>query len=96
MASGGEVTGLIDPACYYGHREVGLAMLGLFDHPPPPLRRCAGAGAGMGRAPAGLPPVPPDRSPAAVRGRLSHPARSRSAAAGARYDADLSFRSDWD
>ena len=34
MASGGEVTGLIDPACYYGHREVDLAMLGLFDHPP--------------------------------------------------------------
>lgn len=25
---------LIDPACYYGHREVDWAMLTLFDHPP--------------------------------------------------------------
>lgn len=25
---------LIDPACYYGHREVDIAMLTLFDHPP--------------------------------------------------------------
>ena len=25
--------GLIDPACYHGHTEVDLAMLGLFDQP---------------------------------------------------------------
>ena len=25
---------LIDPACYFGHREVDVAMLTLFDHPP--------------------------------------------------------------
>ncbi len=30
----GAVT-LIDPACYYGHREVDVAMLTLFDAPPP-------------------------------------------------------------
>ena len=35
MASGAAVTGLIDPACYYGHREVDVAMLGLFDSPAP-------------------------------------------------------------
>jgi len=28
------VAALIDPACYYGHREVDIAMLTLFDHPP--------------------------------------------------------------
>ena len=28
------VSGLIDPACYYGDREVDLAMLSLFDQPP--------------------------------------------------------------
>jgi fructosamine-3-kinase len=27
------VSGLIDPACYYGHCEVDIAMLGLFDRP---------------------------------------------------------------
>ena len=32
LASDG-LTGLIDPACYYGHGEVDLAMLCLFDHP---------------------------------------------------------------
>lgn len=30
----GRIAGLIDPACYYGHREVDIAMLTLFDHPP--------------------------------------------------------------
>ncbi|MDE1467643.1 fructosamine kinase family protein [Aurantiacibacter sp. D1-12] len=30
----GEVAALIDPACYVGHREVDVAMLTLFDHPP--------------------------------------------------------------
>ncbi|WP_313337153.1 fructosamine kinase family protein [Sphingobium yanoikuyae] len=28
------VSGLIDPACYFGDREVDLAMLSLFDQPP--------------------------------------------------------------
>jgi fructosamine-3-kinase len=28
------ISGLIDPACYHGDREVDLAMLGLFDQPP--------------------------------------------------------------
>lgn len=28
------VSGLIDPACYYGDREVDFAMLSLFDRPP--------------------------------------------------------------
>ena len=30
----GRVAALIDPACYYGHAEVDLAMLTLFDTPP--------------------------------------------------------------
>lgn len=34
LASGGRLTGLIDPACYHGHREVDVAMLTLFDRPP--------------------------------------------------------------
>lgn len=35
MVSGSQISGLIDPACYYGDREVDAAMLTLFDHPPP-------------------------------------------------------------
>ena len=31
----GQLAALIDPACYYGHAEVDLAMLTLFDAPPP-------------------------------------------------------------
>jgi fructosamine-3-kinase len=31
----GALAALIDPACYYGHSEVDLAMLTLFDAPPP-------------------------------------------------------------
>ncbi|MHA6720260.1 fructosamine kinase family protein [Sphingomonas sp. RS6] len=34
LAAEGRVTGLIDPASYYGDREVDAAMLTLFDHPP--------------------------------------------------------------
>jgi len=34
LFAGGRVAALIDPACYYGHREVDIAMLTLFDHPP--------------------------------------------------------------
>jgi fructosamine-3-kinase len=33
LVSAGQVSGLIDPACYFGHGEVDIAMLGLFDHP---------------------------------------------------------------
>lgn len=35
MARGGKITGLIDPACYFGHAEVDLAMLTLFGRPGP-------------------------------------------------------------
>ncbi|TWB71819.1 fructosamine-3-kinase [Nitrospirillum amazonense] len=34
LVSGTRVSGLIDPACYVGDREVDAAMLTLFDHPP--------------------------------------------------------------
>lgn len=34
LVSGEAVSGLIDPACYYGDREVDAAMLTLFDRPP--------------------------------------------------------------
>jgi fructosamine-3-kinase len=33
LISRGRVSGFIDPACYYGHAEVDLAMLRLFDKP---------------------------------------------------------------
>lgn len=48
MAAGERVTGLIDPACYYGHAEVDLAMLELFGSPGPAF------GAGYGPAEPGL------------------------------------------
>jgi fructosamine-3-kinase len=35
LVHGDRVSGLIDPACYYGHAEVDFAMLSLFDSPPP-------------------------------------------------------------
>lgn len=35
LVEGARVSGLIDPVCYYGDREVDAAMLTLFDHPPP-------------------------------------------------------------
>jgi len=34
LVSEGRLAALIDPACYYGHEEVDLAMLTLFDTPP--------------------------------------------------------------
>ena len=34
LAADGKVSGLIDPACTYGHGEVDIAMLQMFDHPP--------------------------------------------------------------
>lgn len=35
LVDGDRVSALIDPACYYGHAEVDLAMLTLFDRPDP-------------------------------------------------------------
>jgi fructosamine-3-kinase len=34
LVAEGRLAALIDPACYYGHAEVDLAMLSLFDSPP--------------------------------------------------------------
>ncbi len=33
LVAGSRIAGLIDPACYYGHGEVDIGMLTLFDHP---------------------------------------------------------------
>jgi len=33
LVKGERVSGLIDPACYFGHGEVDIAMLEMFDHP---------------------------------------------------------------
>jgi fructosamine-3-kinase len=38
----GEVAALIDPACYHGDREVDLAMLALFETPPPEFAEAYG------------------------------------------------------
>jgi fructosamine-3-kinase len=35
LVQGGKLAALIDPACYFGHGEVDLAMLTLFGSPPP-------------------------------------------------------------
>ena len=35
LTAGGRVSGFIDPACYYGHGEVDLAMLNLFGRTGP-------------------------------------------------------------
>jgi fructosamine-3-kinase len=43
LAAGDRVSGLIDPACYYGHAEVDLAMLGLFDQPGAAFTEAYGA-----------------------------------------------------
>ena len=43
LVAGGRVAALIDPACYYGHAEVDLAMLTLFDTPPPEFWSAYGA-----------------------------------------------------
>ncbi|ACL58574.1 fructosamine kinase family protein [Methylobacterium nodulans] len=42
LTEGGRVTGLIDPACYFGHAEVDLAMLALFGRPGPAFRAAYG------------------------------------------------------
>jgi fructosamine-3-kinase len=39
----GRLAALIDPACYYGHAEVDLAMLDLFSAPPEEFRQGYGA-----------------------------------------------------
>lgn len=43
LVAHGRVTALIDPACYYGHAEIDLAMLCLFDHPGPAFFDAYGA-----------------------------------------------------
>lgn len=43
LVAGNDVSGLIDPACYYGHAEVDIAMLGLFDRPTPAFFASYGA-----------------------------------------------------
>jgi fructosamine-3-kinase len=40
---GGAVSGLIDPACYFGHAEVDLSMLALFGAPGPGFAAAYGA-----------------------------------------------------
>ena len=42
LVRGGRLAALIDPACYYGHGEVDLAMLTLFDSPPDAFRSAYG------------------------------------------------------
>ena len=42
LVSGRSVSGLIDPACYYGHAEADLGMLTLFDHPDGAFYRAYG------------------------------------------------------
>lgn len=42
LVSDSRVSGLIDPACYFGHCEVDLAMLSLFDHPNAAFYRAYG------------------------------------------------------
>jgi fructosamine-3-kinase len=43
LAASNEVTAFIDPACYYGHSEVDIAMLNLFDGPSPAFYDAYGA-----------------------------------------------------
>jgi fructosamine-3-kinase len=43
LVADGLVSGLIDPACYYGHGEVDIAMLSLFDSPEPAFFEAYGA-----------------------------------------------------
>ena len=43
LVAGGRLAALIDPACYGGHDEVDLAMLALFDEPPPEFWEAYGA-----------------------------------------------------
>ena len=43
LVNGGELAAFIDPACYYGDAEVDLAMLTMFDSPPPQFWDAYGA-----------------------------------------------------
>jgi fructosamine-3-kinase len=43
LAANNRVSALIDPACYYGHAEVDIAMLELFDSPSPSFFEAYGA-----------------------------------------------------
>ncbi len=43
LAAKNRVSALIDPACYYGHAEVDIAMLTLFDRPTPAFYETYGA-----------------------------------------------------
>lgn len=43
LVSNNRVSALIDPACYYGHAEVDIAMIELFDLPPPAFYEAYGA-----------------------------------------------------
>jgi fructosamine-3-kinase len=43
LVADGSLAALIDPACYYGHAEVDLAMLCLFDTPPDSFWQAYGA-----------------------------------------------------
>ncbi len=43
LAANGRVSALIDPACYYGHAEVDIAMLELFASPSPSFFEAYGA-----------------------------------------------------
>lgn len=42
LVSQGKLAAFVDPACYGGHNEVDLAMLGLFDTPPDEFRDAYG------------------------------------------------------
>lgn len=43
LVAEGRLAALVDPACYYGHAEVDLAMLDLFSSPPPEFEDAYGS-----------------------------------------------------
>jgi fructosamine-3-kinase len=43
LAEGGKIAAFIDPACVFGHAEIDIAMVGLFDHPADDFRASYGA-----------------------------------------------------
>jgi fructosamine-3-kinase len=43
LSANGRISALIDPACYFGHREADLAMLTLFGSPGPAMLEAYGA-----------------------------------------------------
>lgn len=46
LADQDRISGLVDPACHHGDREVDLAMLSLFDQPPPIFYEACGLARG--------------------------------------------------